>query len=50
VVVEVLPLNVVDMVQKIAKTIDVGVKRMNNNFNNIQLEEKFSKGAKIILL
>ncbi len=49
-VVEVLPFNVANMLQKIAETTNAGVKRMNNKFNNIQLEEKFSKGAKIILL
>jgi len=50
VVVEMLPFNVVNMLQKIVEIIDVGVKRMNNNFNNIQLEEKFLEGEKVVPL
>ncbi len=48
--IEMLPLNVVNMPQKIVETTHVGVKRMNNNFNNIQIEDKFLKGAKIVPL
>ncbi len=50
VAVEVLPFNVVNMLQKIVETTDVGVKRMNNNFNNILLKEKFLKGEKVVPL
>jgi len=46
VAIEVLPLNVVNMLQKIVETTYVGVKRMNNNFNNIQVEYKFLEVAK----
>ncbi len=48
--IEMIPLNVVNMLQKIVETTHVGVKRMNNNFNNIQIEDKFLKGAKIVPL
>jgi hypothetical protein len=48
--IEVLPFNVVNMLQKIVETTYAGVKRMNNNFNNIQLEEKISEGEKIVFL
>ncbi len=47
-VVEVLPLNVVNMLQRIGETTKASVEMMNNNFNNIQLEEKFLEGGKII--
>jgi hypothetical protein len=50
VAVELLPFNVVNMLQKIVETTYASVRNMNNNFNNIQLEEKFLKGAKIVLL
>jgi hypothetical protein len=33
--IEVLPLNVVNMLQRIARTTYACVERMNNNFNNI---------------
>jgi len=50
VAIEVLPLNVVNMLQKIVETTHVGVKRMNNNFNNIQVEDTFLEGAKVVPL
>jgi hypothetical protein len=34
-VVEVLPLNVVNMLQRIGETTKASVEMMNNNFNNI---------------
>ncbi len=47
--IEVLPLNVVNMLQQIAKSTNASVEMTSNNFNNIQLEEKFSEGARIYL-
>ncbi len=49
-VVEVLPFNVVNMLQRITQTKDACVKRLNKNFNNIQLERMATKGVEIISL
>ncbi len=48
--IEVLPLNVVNMLQQIAKSTNASVEMTSNNFNNIQLEEKFSERARILPL